>query len=252
MRFLCGVDGSPPSARAAHIAADLACRLGGELELVRVVGRRGPDDRAAAQAALARLADELDHAYGLRAAVRVESGRPASRLRAVAEATRCDLLVVSCTPRGRLADLLGRGVARALLRRAPCPVMVVAPAATVASYDVVLGFEVPRPSPATAAVAGRLAAALNTSLRIVPLADGSGVAPTGWQIYDATRVVVRAAGRAGGAGLRIEASDRRAGSPEDLRTAVGSIAVLADGRGPALRALADRPVVVASSEAQNV
>lgn len=122
--IICGVDGSESSKGAARVARGLSARLGSRLVFVRVVDGATPDreiDVAAARLQqLAGCATDVDCG----AQWLVEVGHPADRLVALAEKEAASLIVVGSTgPRSSLLWSISADVSR----RAPCPVVVVAP-----------------------------------------------------------------------------------------------------------------------------
>lgn len=124
--IICGVDDSESAKGAARVARELSARLGLRLVFVRVVAGGTHDGEIAAIAAgLHRLADgapEVD--AGARWLIDV--GHPADRLVAAAEEENAVLIVVGST--GPRSSLLG-SISADVSRRAPCPVVVVAPGA---------------------------------------------------------------------------------------------------------------------------
>jgi nucleotide-binding universal stress UspA family protein len=124
--IICGVDDSESAKGAARVARGLSAELRSRLVFVRVVGDGSPDGEISAVAArlqqLAESATEVDAgAHWL-----VEVGHPADRLVAVAAREGASLLVVGST--GPRSSLLG-SISADVSRRAPCPVVVVAPGA---------------------------------------------------------------------------------------------------------------------------
>ena len=122
--IICGVDDSPSAKGAARVARELSAQLDCRLVFVHVVDDRLPQGEINAVAArlhdLAESACEVDcGAHWL-----VEVGHPADRLVAVAEKAAARLLVVGST--GPRSSLLG-SISAEVSRRAPCPVVVVAP-----------------------------------------------------------------------------------------------------------------------------
>jgi nucleotide-binding universal stress UspA family protein len=124
--IVCGVDDSESAKGAARVARRLSAQLGSRLVFVRVVDDGSSDGEISAVAArlhqLAGSATELD--CGARWLVEV--GHPADRLVAVAEMEAASLIVVRST--GSRSSLLG-SISADVSRRAPCPVVVVAPGA---------------------------------------------------------------------------------------------------------------------------
>ena len=124
--IICGVDGSESAKGAARVARGLSAQLGSRLVFVRVVDGACPDPEISGTAArlqqLAECATEVDCG----AQWLVELGHPADRLVAVAEKEAASLIVVGST--GPRSSLLG-SISADVSRRAPCPVVVVAPGA---------------------------------------------------------------------------------------------------------------------------
>jgi nucleotide-binding universal stress UspA family protein len=124
--IICGVDGSESAKGAARVARRLSAQLGSRLVFVRVVDGASPDREISVAAArlqqLAECATDVDCG----AQWLVEVGHPADRLVAVAEKEAASLIVVGST--GPRSSLLG-SISADVSRRAPCPVVVVAPGA---------------------------------------------------------------------------------------------------------------------------
>jgi nucleotide-binding universal stress UspA family protein len=124
--IICGVDGSESAKGAARVARGLSAQLGSRLVFVRVVEGASPDrEISVAAARLQRLA-ECATDFDCGAQWLVEVGHPADRLVAVAEKEAASLIVVGST--GPRSSLLG-SISADVSRRAPCPVVVVAPGA---------------------------------------------------------------------------------------------------------------------------
>ena len=126
--IICGVDDSASAKGAARIARGLSARLGLRLVFVHVVEDGSSDKKISAIAArlhrLAESATDVDcGAHWL-----VDVGHPADRLVATAEEENAALIVVGST--GPRSSLLG-SISADVSRRAPCPVVVVAPGADV-------------------------------------------------------------------------------------------------------------------------
>jgi nucleotide-binding universal stress UspA family protein len=124
--MICGVDDSESAKGAARVARGLSAQLGLRLVFVRVVDGDSPDREISVAAArlqqLAECATDVDcGAHWL-----VEVGDPADRLVAVAKKEAASLIVVGST--GPRSSLLG-SISAEVSRRAPCPVVVVAPGA---------------------------------------------------------------------------------------------------------------------------
>ena len=124
--IICGVDGSESAKGAARVARELSAKLGTRLIFVRVVDRASSEREISVAAArlqqLAECAPDVDCG----AQWLVEVGHPADRLVAVAEKEAASLVVVGST--GPRSSLLG-SISADVSRRAPCPVVVVAPGA---------------------------------------------------------------------------------------------------------------------------
>jgi hypothetical protein len=129
MRIVCSIDESTAARYAAEIAGQLARRMRAELVDVHSV-----------------------------------TGASSERVGARSH-RRCDLLIVGYMPRARFSSALLGEAHRRLLRDATCPVMLVPAGARLrAGAGVVLGYNLTYLPGAAAAAAGRLAAALDSSL----------------------------------------------------------------------------------------
>lgn len=122
--IVCGVDESESAKGAARVARELSARLRLRLVFVRVVEEGVPDEKIAAITSrlhhLSEGATEVDGgAHWL-----VDVGHPADRLAAIAKEQNAAMIVVGST--GPRSSLLG-SVSADVSRRAPCPVVVVAP-----------------------------------------------------------------------------------------------------------------------------
>jgi nucleotide-binding universal stress UspA family protein len=124
--IICGVDDSESAKGATQVARELGARLRLPLVFVRVV-EDGIHDGAIAAIA-ARLHNLADGASELDAGAHwlVDVGHPADRLVAAARDESAALIVVGSS--GPRSSLLG-SVSADVSRRAPCPVVVVAPGA---------------------------------------------------------------------------------------------------------------------------
>jgi nucleotide-binding universal stress UspA family protein len=135
--IVCGIDGSSDAARAASMAARLARDLDSRALLVHVAdtagglafGLRLPRTGRARRMKklLKAIAEGL--AFPSETEVQLASGDPATELMAVAEREDAELVVVSAHGGGKISPALLGGVASALMRRCPCPVVVVPPRA---------------------------------------------------------------------------------------------------------------------------
>ena len=137
-RLLLPHDGTPTSALAIGPAADLAHRAGAELMVLHVAGGAPPDEPGTL--AMPRYVDQPQHEWpawarefldrlrtaghtpqAVRMRLTVVQGEPASEIARVATEQRSDLVVLAW--RGRLEPERAATV-RAVIREAPCPVMV--------------------------------------------------------------------------------------------------------------------------------
>ena len=143
-RILCPIDGSAGSDDAVAQAVALARETDGRLTLLQVVEpMTAADEFAALDADAYRRAGEAHAARLLRDAVpaavrewcRVEElvtvGKPSERILEAARATSADVIVMGVRGRGAV-DLLAFGsTTYAVVRRAPCPVLVVHPKVSI-------------------------------------------------------------------------------------------------------------------------
>jgi nucleotide-binding universal stress UspA family protein len=136
-KILIAIDDSEQCQAALQTAAQLAMELGASLTLVHVLDLQHAlvpevavfDDRLAAElrdrgnallaGAEASLPDELDVAR------QMPQGMPADAIVQTARDINADLIVMGTHARGRLATLVLGSTAAEVLRRAPCPVVVV-------------------------------------------------------------------------------------------------------------------------------
>jgi nucleotide-binding universal stress UspA family protein len=182
MRIVCVIDESAAARHAAEIAGQLARRMSAELVYVHSV-----------------------------------TGRSSERLGARSH-RRCDLLIVGYMPRVRFSSALLGAAHRRLVRDAACPVMLVPAGARLrAGTGVVLGYNLPYLPGAAAAAAGRLAAALDSSLVIAHVeAAGALSRGTDGQLHGAARRVTEDAVAAAGERLEVEHVERRGRPSEQL------------------------------------
>jgi nucleotide-binding universal stress UspA family protein len=123
--IICGVDDSESAKGAARVARELSARLRLRLVFVQVVEDGIDDGKIAAIAAhLHHLADGAPDVDGGGPQWLLDVGHPADRLVAAAEDEQAALIVVGST--GPRSSLLG-SISADVSRRAPCPVVVVAP-----------------------------------------------------------------------------------------------------------------------------
>ena len=137
-RILIAYDGSEPSKRAASRAAELAVELGGQVQVL-VVGELAPGGAAGMgvydsvapvvdPAAYERLVDEgvkLIQSGGVGAQGRIEWGSPADRIVSMAEDEGFGLIVLGHRGTGGLESLLLGSVAKRVIDRAHCSVLIV-------------------------------------------------------------------------------------------------------------------------------
>jgi nucleotide-binding universal stress UspA family protein len=135
--IVCGIDDSSGAVRAASVAARLARDLSSRALLVHVAegGRGLPFGLGARRVVRARnmrkklrsIAEECSFPNGTE--VRLERGDPARELLSVADKEDAELMVASSGGTGYASAALVGGVASALMRSCPCPVVVVPPRA---------------------------------------------------------------------------------------------------------------------------
>ena len=124
--IICGVDDSESAKGAARVARALGGELGLDVVFVRAVEADVTDAKISAIAE--RLAYLSANANGADsgAAWIVEGGHPVDVLLGAAKMTQASMIVVGST--GPRSSLLG-SVSADVSRRAPCPVVVIAPGA---------------------------------------------------------------------------------------------------------------------------
>jgi nucleotide-binding universal stress UspA family protein len=129
-------DFSACSGYAAAVAADLARLHDAQVIVLHVVESLGPENVTCGEAVSQpqpesyrrRLEEELRRMVplaGVRAEYLLAEGDPAVEIQRVAQLRRCDLVVMGTHGRTGLERLLMGSVAEHLVRRAPCPVLVV-------------------------------------------------------------------------------------------------------------------------------
>ena len=125
-------DGSPESASALRLGADLATRASATVRIITVLPKLGGTGPEAAQARTAWRAELRDRVHeeatalprDLRALPVVEEGDPARLLLDESE-KGVDLMITGSRAYGPLRRVLLGSVSSALMRSAPCPVLVV-------------------------------------------------------------------------------------------------------------------------------
>jgi nucleotide-binding universal stress UspA family protein len=124
--IICGVDGSESAKGAARVARRLSAELGRRLVFVRVIDVGSSEVEISAVAERLRKLTESATEVDCGADWVVEAGRPVDRLVALAADEEASLIIVGST--GPRSSLLG-SISAEISRRAPCPVVVVAPGA---------------------------------------------------------------------------------------------------------------------------
>lgn len=139
--LLCCVDDSDTAHAAARYARELSRRLSLELVLVHVAGTAAAPGTSAAPGGHARLVEaqrdegEETLARAARdagvgdARRRLEFGSVVDRLVAVAAEEEAEMIVLGSRGRGRMRAAALGSVAAETATKAPCPVLVVSPAA---------------------------------------------------------------------------------------------------------------------------
>ena len=148
-RILCPTDFSEVSTKAEAYATSLASRYGAALHLLHVDPptpvmapygempvdiRLFEDQRQQAEHDLAAARDRA-RAAGVAADASIRGGYPAREVLEVADREHSDLIVLGTHGRGGFEHLLLGSVAEKVMRKAPCPVMVV-PALAGTGSDV--------------------------------------------------------------------------------------------------------------------
>jgi nucleotide-binding universal stress UspA family protein len=135
--IICGVDDSPGGAEALRVARDLSNDLEVRLVLAHVAagyrtadGAEGLTSVQARQGA-SRLLERLAREHGVKdtADQRVDVGEPAEALARIAAEEAATVIIVGSRRQGRSQRKLLSALAGDLLGTAPCPVVVVPPAA---------------------------------------------------------------------------------------------------------------------------
>ena len=124
--IVCGVDDSQSARGAAHVARELGARLGLRVLFVHVLEDDGETGESSAVTTRLRRLTAAPVHDGSGADRLVRAGHPADGLVAAAKDENAALIVVGSN--GPRSSLLG-SVSADVSRRAPCPVVVVAPGA---------------------------------------------------------------------------------------------------------------------------
>jgi len=135
-RILYATDGSPAAQHALEHASDLAQKYGAEIILVHVFRRikeygespyfsdleeerKKAGDTVIGQA-MAKLRDT-----DITVQIEPCEGNPAEAIINIARVRRCDLIVMGSRGQGTFQEILLGSVSAKVVRRAPCPVMIV-------------------------------------------------------------------------------------------------------------------------------
>jgi nucleotide-binding universal stress UspA family protein len=136
-KVLVAVDSDPVAVRAAEVGVELARAVGSQLALISVADRTLADAAAPEMPRDELLADAREHAHqviaelapklapGTTTLTFTPEGEPAEQIVKAAESWKADLVVIGSHGRGALGRMLLGSVAEAVMRRAPCPVLVV-------------------------------------------------------------------------------------------------------------------------------
>jgi len=133
--IVCGIDNSSGARRAASVAARLARDLQSRALLIHVTegDRPLPHSLGLPRLGRARKMGKMleaiaeEHCFPADTQVRLEAGNPVAGLMALAIKEDAELVVVSARGRSEISAALLGGVASALMRKSPCPVVVVPP-----------------------------------------------------------------------------------------------------------------------------
>jgi nucleotide-binding universal stress UspA family protein len=134
-KILIAVDSGPIAARAFDLGMGLAKEVGAELGLITVVDSirlAAPSVDAAALQLLPlareearQLLDKMVAKSGGQAKAFQSEGAPGDEIVAAAKSFGADLIVIGSHGRGGIGRVLMGSVAEAVMRHAPCPVLVV-------------------------------------------------------------------------------------------------------------------------------
>ena len=132
MKVLLAYDGFSHSDNALATAAELASSPSTEITILSVVPPDARGSKSGGHVGLRPHSHEdvaKAHAYfrerGIESTMRMEHGEPMSEIARVAEEGGYDLIVVGSRGRNTVGELLLGSVSQALVREAPCPVLVV-------------------------------------------------------------------------------------------------------------------------------
>jgi nucleotide-binding universal stress UspA family protein len=143
--IMLATDLGPASGEATAVALELASRLGARLVVMngldtRRIGRTGAhqrlDQARAEREQLLLQVVQCAHAQGIVAQFLVWPGPAATAVREAVASESADLLVVGSHGRDRAGRLILGSVSDALMRTAPCPVVVARPRTNVPNGPV--------------------------------------------------------------------------------------------------------------------
>jgi len=177
--IVCGLDGTPASADIARIAGRLAVALRGAVEYVHVLdgapGSRSGEPLEERRRLTRAMLDSLQDAGEAPGRGRlIEFGDPGRRLAACADEINAEMIVVGSRRDASLIDPELGSVSARLAADGPCPVLIVPPKlqqhvrpAAWRTRTLVCGFDGSAAGWESALRAGRLAARLDCTLKLV-------------------------------------------------------------------------------------
>lgn len=135
-KVLIALDDDPVALHAAEVGVELARAVSAETAFISVMDRSAADAAAPEMPRDELLAGARDHARGViadwvpklapgAAQTFTPEGHPSDEIVAAAKAWAADLIVIGSHGRGGLSHVLLGSVAEAVMRHAPCPVLVV-------------------------------------------------------------------------------------------------------------------------------
>ena len=192
-KILIGVDGSERSEDAVAFGRLLALAAGAPVVLARGIDAHDTSSREDTEAALARLAAQLD--YGGAVEVRAVANRSgAHALQEIAEHEDIGIIVIGSSHTGRMGRVLPGSTAERLLHGAPCPVAVMPlgyrDRSTPEHFVVGCAYRPTEDGEAALGAAEELALVLSASLRVMnvvePLSQlyGTGEVPVNFPEID--------------------------------------------------------------------
>jgi nucleotide-binding universal stress UspA family protein len=266
--ILCGIDHSSGGDRAAATGAQLARDLGCDVALVHVLRAARPGTIDIAAADELRWLRELSSEYGMAPSARVAvlDGDPTEALVGAAHAEDAEFVVVGSRGLHELGDAVLGSVSCALMRTAPCPVVVAPPALDVplmpmSLRPVVCGVEGSDRDQPTLRLGADLALRLGSDLHAVHAFDPRPVAPGPTAVVPPTLSVLTEAAEATLEHAVVEAgveARRRLVSPPAVEglvrvadeTGAGLLVVGAPGRGKLGSAILGSVAIVLAAEAR--